>query len=91
MVFLISSFLISSFIFAIYVQFSPKMGNIWLRPDHNGTLCFVPTNLFKLQIYPLKSLNIWKPTLMDINYFIYFAIVYIAISFLDNKICKQIL
>ena len=44
--------------FALYVQFSPTMGNIWLRDDHQGLRTFAPHNLLRLMAEPLR---VWTP------------------------------
>jgi hypothetical protein len=56
--------------YAIYIQFSPGMGNIWLRINDNGNYTFQPINLFNI-IKTSFTLILWKPELLDLN-FIYF-------------------
>ena len=49
-----------------YIQFSPKMGKIWWR---NGN--FTPMGAVKLIVYPFQQIEMWKPRLWDINYFMW--------------------
>ena len=56
----------STLFFLSYIQFSPKMGNIWWR---NGY--FRPLGAVKLMIYPFKNYKMWLFELWDINYFIW--------------------
>ena len=49
--------------FLLYIQFSPGMGQIWIR---NGN--FMPMGAFNLMIYPFKNIRIWMPNVWDINY-----------------------
>jgi len=50
-------------VFLLYIQFSPGMGQIWIR---NGS--FMPRGAFNLIIYPFKNIRMWKPNVWDINY-----------------------
>ena len=52
-----------TFVYSLYVQFSPSMGGIWFRNGH-----FVPKNLFRLMIYPFFSLDFWYPTMWIVNW-----------------------
>ena len=61
-------FLLVTLFFALYVQFHPSMGGIWLRPDMKNNLKFVPSNLFNLMISPLKNGFFWNYNLLIINY-----------------------
>ena len=70
----VSAFATTSVAFALFVQFSPRMGNIWIRTDSNGTRQLFPSNLFRLMAEPLKlrstvGQNFWsRPALWPINY-----------------------
>jgi hypothetical protein len=54
--------------YAFYVQFSPKIGGIWLRPDEFGNTVFTPMNLIRQMFYPFCSLQMWKLELLDLNW-----------------------
>jgi len=58
----------STALFALYVQFSPKMGNIWIRKDDEGKDVFVPKNLLNLMIEPFFNKNLWHPRNLDMNW-----------------------
>ena len=53
--------------YILYIEFSPSMGNIWLRSGH-----FIPSNIIRLMIQPLYDKNMWIYTSMwPINYLIW--------------------
>ena len=52
---------ISTALYALYVQYNPKIGNIWIRKDDEGNEVFVPKNLLKLMGRPLHDTDFWRP------------------------------
>jgi len=58
----------SVIIYGSYVQFSPKMGNVWIR---NGS--FRPINLLRMMVSPLKRHYMWMPSFMDLNWFFHLS------------------
>jgi hypothetical protein len=68
--FFIIWFCLSFIAYALYIQFSPGMGNIWWRQTDNGEYSFQPQNLFNL-IKQSFSITLCQPELLDLN-FIYF-------------------
>jgi hypothetical protein len=66
-------FIIIFIAYSLYVQLSPTMGNIWLRPDINGTQVFCPLGLIELIISPLypDRFYFWTIHFWPINFFIY--------------------
>lgn len=54
---LISASVVTTLGFALYVQFSPSMGGIWLRYDSEGNKVFTPGSLFRLMAEPLRLHN----------------------------------
>ena len=68
---MILAYVLTTFIFLLYIQFSPKMGNIWYR---NGY--FVPRGAINLIIYPFREIKMWSPKLWDINYFMWIIITF---------------
>ena len=71
--------LIFTFIFyALYIEFSPGMGNIWWRTNSDGFHSFQPINLFNL-IRQSFTPTLWKPELLDLN-FIYFFLISFLLS-----------
>ena len=77
---LIYSIIISFIIFALYVQFSKTMGNVWIRNDinNNKILCF--NNLFLLIYKSLIQEYFWSFDFLFINYWIYLIIIFIIIN-----------
>lgn len=55
--------------YSFYVQFSPKIGNIWYRKDSTGNKVFVFRNLKNMMEEPLKSVTFWKRENLDLNVF----------------------
>ena len=49
--------------YLMYIQFSPHMGQIWIR---NGY--FQPSSAIKLMLYPFKNFRMWYFNVWDINY-----------------------
>ena len=76
-------FIIIFIIYSLYVQFSLTMGNIWLRPDSDGTQVFCPLGLVGLILAPLQpdKLYFWEPHFWPINFFVY-TIIYLIFSYL---------
>lgn len=75
--------IISTIIFALYVEINPKMTNIWYRINSNGIKTIQLQNLFELMLGPLKYSFYWYPNYFDINYFIHFLIVLSIIEFIN--------
>jgi hypothetical protein len=73
---IILSLVISIIVFAFYVQFSPQIGGIWLRPNENGQTSFSLSSLFNLISSPLKYKEFWNINMWDVNYFVYPVITY---------------
>jgi hypothetical protein len=59
---------VSTVLFALYVQFSPKMGNIWIRKNDEGEDVFVPKNLLNLMVEPFTNKQFWHPRNLDMNW-----------------------
>ncbi len=77
-------YFITTIIYLLYIQFSPSMGNIWIRNNS-----FAPMNAFYLMIHPFKHLYMW--TYIDmwaINYLIWISIPFLFIQ-LDNWVVTQ--
>ena len=54
--------------YALYVQFSPKIGNIWYRLDSTGNKSFQFNSLSNLMIQTSTNSIYWKLNNLDINY-----------------------
>jgi hypothetical protein len=74
-------------IYSLYIQFSPSIGNIWLRPDINNDIVFCPYNLFRYIIQPLVNPYFWKFNLLDLNLFFIIVIYFIIYhNFINNYV-----
>lgn len=62
-------------LFAAYIEWSPNMGNIWIRKDENNKNTLQLHNLWRLMIAPLKDKLYWFPKQWDINVFMFVAIL----------------
>lgn len=65
---IISSSVVGTLLYALYVQYGPGLGGIWIRPDSLGNPVFVPHNLLTLMIEPFKNKAFWYPKNLDLNY-----------------------
>jgi hypothetical protein len=83
---LIKSIGIGSIMYAGYVQFNPKIGNIWIRPDSNGIKIFTPNNLVNLMYEPAKNEFFWKRENLDLNVLFWYGCTYGILS-MCNILC----
>ena len=72
----IYSFGLSSGLYALYVQFSPKIGNVWIRKDSNNEDVIVLDNLLNMMKQPLCNKDFWKLKTLDMNFLAWFLSVY---------------
>ena len=82
---IIYSFIVSFILFGLYVELNPQMTNIWWRIDTNGNKQLVISNLFRLIFAPLDYLFYWNPIAWDINFFIWWIIIYFILYLIDLK------
>ena len=54
--------------YALYVQFHPKIGNVWIRMDSNKVKRLQLQGLFDLMKEPFKNSFYWKPENWDLNW-----------------------
>jgi hypothetical protein len=62
---------ISIILSLLYQQFSPRIGNIWLRPNSLGTISFNPSGVLLVIFMPFKHLFVWNPLYWDLNWVIW--------------------
>ena len=78
---LLYSFFFIVYLYLLYVQFHPKIGNIWFRNNSY----FSPIGALKIIFFPLVCCQMWKISFWDMNIFIWFlfftAIVALCFSF----------
>jgi len=77
---LLCNILIIFVIFSLYVQFSPTMGNIWLRNNHENNIMFCPMNLVRLIFRPFVDGYFWRYEFLAINFWVY-LVVYLVIIY----------
>ena len=56
--------------YALYVQFHPKIGNVWIRMDSNKVKRFQLKGLLDLMKEPFKNTKFWQPENWDLNWVI---------------------
>ena len=78
----IEGIIIGTFIFFIYIEISPRMGNIWYRTNSKGKKELKPINMLNYIKTNTQKKVMWYPKLWDINYFIFVTIF----TYLYNKI-----
>ena len=72
--------LIILIIFSLYVQYSPTMGNIWLRTNSENEQVFCPMSLVDLIFSPLYRSYFWSYSLLPINFWVY-LLVYLLVYY----------
>ena len=75
------TFLISFIIFGLYVELNPKFTNVLFRKSTNEYKIIEFKNLINLMIGPFKYDFYWLPKYFDVNYVIYFIVIFILIEF----------
>ena len=74
---LLISFIISVIIFTLYVELNPKITNVIFVKSNNDYKIIEFKNLINLMIGPFKYDFYWLPTYLDVNFIIYFVVVFI--------------
>jgi hypothetical protein len=71
-------FVITTILFAIYVEISPSMGNIWYRYDSNNVKRISLSGLLNLMVFPFYNIHMWKIDLWSINIIIWLLFAFIV-------------
>jgi hypothetical protein len=61
---MILTIFIITLLFLLYIQYSPGMGNIWYRNNEY----FSPMGALRVMVFPFQNVQMWYPTMWDINY-----------------------
>ena len=77
----IKTILIGTISYAIYLELSPGLGNIWYRTGVDGVKHIKIFNLLNIMIKPLTNKDLWTPSLWDTNYFIFITVWTIVYRF----------
>lgn len=79
------SFIISFIIFALYVELNPRITNVLFIKTTNDYKIIEFKNLINLIIGPFKYNFYWLPNYLDVNYMVYFVIVFIFVELRDSN------
>lgn len=76
-------------LYFLYMEFNPKIGGIFLRPDSRGITRFRFKGILPVLKYPFQSFNFWLPQNWDLNFIMFsnfWAMVYLLAKtkFLTN-------
>ena len=61
---------VSFIIYLFYIELNPKITGIWLRRDSSNQLIISLKSLWGYIIYPFKEIQLWYPSMWDLNIFI---------------------
>ena len=56
-------------LYLIYLEVSPKLGNIWIRCNSDNKLKICPSGIFLMLKAPFYNLYYWNPKFWDINFY----------------------
>ena len=70
---------IITLLFLLYIQYSPGMGNIWYRNNEY----FSPMGALHVMVFPFQNVQMWYPTMWDINYIMWLLIGVFVHSIFD--------
>jgi hypothetical protein len=70
---------IITLLFLLYIQYSPGMGNIWYRNNEY----FSPMGALYVMVFPFQNVQMWYPTMWDINYIMWLLIGVFVHSIFD--------
>ncbi len=70
---------IITLLFLLYIQYSPGMGNIWYRNNEY----FSPMGALHVMVFPFQNVQMWYPTMWDINYIMWLLLGVFIHSILD--------
>jgi hypothetical protein len=83
------SFGLGTTVYALYLQFNPKIGNIWIRKDHENNNVLALNNLYNMMVIPFTNIYFWKPENLDLNVFTWYISIYGGIKiircFMEGK------
>ena len=68
---IIAGALLGTISFSCYVTFSPGMKGMVFRPNDQGDIQFVPSNIVRLAASPFYNKDLWKPQVWDTNWLVH--------------------
>ena len=57
-------------LFILYLELSPKLGNVWYRYTSNGNRELQPKSLLHFLCYPFRDTLFWRPENWDLNFIV---------------------
>jgi len=82
--------ILSLIVYLLYLEFSPKLGNILFRINSENVKVFNLNSTLNMITYPLKNITFWYIENWDLNFFIYYAIFKILYLFFFVNINNSI-
>lgn len=79
-----------SIAYALYVQFNPKIGNIWIRRDSSGNRSINLYSLYNLMQECTRNKEMWKYKNLDINY-LAFTLTYYSFMKINSNIIRNLI
>jgi len=67
----LQGFGLSVVMYLLYLEVSPQMGGILIRPGTDGRKHFSLKGLIPMLQYPFQSLTFWQPQYWDLNFIVF--------------------
>lgn len=81
----------SFFLFLIYLEASPRIGNVWYRMSDDGRRHLNVSSLLHFLFRPFRDITFWKPSMWDLNVVVFTLLgsgIYMIIRrSIEFKIC----
>lgn len=81
---LTGALLSSSVLFPLYLQFYPKLGNVWIRQNDIGKRELNLRSLLQFYTLPVRSLFVYDPCFWDLNWLFWGISGFVFGSAFDN-------
>lgn len=69
-------------VWIFYLELSPKLGRILIRPNSSGGYTFTFGGVWQLMKEPFKNIEYWYPKLWDLNIYVLWIITIILYKLL---------
>lgn|SRR3989304_7726426 len=79
----LTGLLLSFIAFGIWIEKSPKMGGIFVRPGPDGRKHFNLEGILPMLKYPFQSIQFWKPQYWDLNFIVFTQVL--TVTFMAIK------
>jgi len=74
-------FLFIFYVWILNLEFNPSLGGILLRPNVNGDLVLIFSNVFNMIKQIFINLDFWKINMFDVNIVIFSGLFYLIFFF----------